>query len=401
MDSPVLGLVGKTAKATTPAIDGPTPESYSELGVIDQISELLPPVTPRSSIVLDRLSEQQLRVLKLLDRFGLMTSSQLRRAAWPAGVGERGVQKALARLENGGLLRRIPTRLRSQSRRSSPPLWGLTGRGFKLGQEPPDGLPPVIAKRRRHRPSEAREGARVRHDLHVVNWLQALHSTIPAWCTDNWRTSRYHTARFTPPRVGDGRSRRPLRPSDIAVGAGHGFSNVPEQLEEIIADLAVELHVVSDPSPRPGRRYELRFDLLLELDLTERPAYNRDKLARYDAFLTGWSLAHSRYRRLGSRPIVVFASPSPRATLALMQEADEAMIGSVGPLGRPEHEWYFAGRAHTFFATEGDLHHGSLRALQLPPLPRRLREQLGDESFEATVVNLLPDRVAEAARRTG
>jgi len=400
MESPVLELVGKTA-APTDAVeaDGPTPPSYAELGVIDQISELLPTPAPRTTVLLSRVSEQQLRVLKLLDRFGLMTSAQLRRAAWPPGVSDRGVQKALARLESAGLLQRTPTRLRAQSRRASPPLWSLTARGFRLGQEPHDGLPPVIAARRRYRASEARDGARVRHDLHVVNWMQALHSTIPAWCTDNWRTSRYHTARFTPPRIGDGRGRRALRPSDIPLGPGHGFSNVPQRLEEIVADLAVELYVVSDPSPRPGRRYEQRFDLLLELDLTERRAYNLEKFARYDAFLTGWCLAHPRYRRLGTRPIVVFASPSPRATLALMHEADEVMTGSVGPLGRPEHDWYFAGRAHTFFVTEGDIHHGSLRALQLPPVPRRLREQLGDSSFSVTAVNLLPERVAAAGQR--
>ena len=44
---------------------------------------------------------------------------------------------------------------------------------------------------------------------------------------------------------------------------------------------------------------KLTFDLLVELDLTARPSYNREKFLAYDAFLCGWSLAHPRYKAQG------------------------------------------------------------------------------------------------------
>ena len=47
----------------------------------------------------------------------------------------------------------------------------------------------------------------------------------------------------------------------------------------------------------------LTFDVLLELDLTERPSYNCEKLLAYDSFLCGWCLEHPRYKTLGTRPV--------------------------------------------------------------------------------------------------
>ncbi|WP_304718367.1 replication-relaxation family protein [Conexibacter sp. CPCC 206217] len=403
MRSRVLKLVGKPVSerdAKPPAADAPTPETYAELAVIDQIVELQAPTRPRTTAPLQRVAEQHLRVLKLLDRCGMMTAAQLRRAAWPDGIGERAVQKALARLESAGLIRRTPTRLRAQSRRNSPPLWSLTSKGFVLGQEPPGGLPPVIAPRRRYRPSEARDGARVRHDLHVVNWMQSLHQLVPDLVTDNWRTARYYTARFSPPLLGEGRDRRPLRASDIQLPDGYALSGVAQRCEEIVADLAVELRLDAEQAAQAGLDSPIRFDLLLELDLTERPAYNRDKLARYDAFLTGWCLAHPRIARLGTRPIVVFTSPNARSMLALMKEADEVMTASIGRLGTPEHEWYFAGRQHTFFAIEGDVHHRSGNVLGLQRLPAQLRRGLGDQRGPAVRLSLEARSAPDAPTRS-
>jgi hypothetical protein len=51
--------------------------------------------------------------------------------------------------------------------------------------------------------------------------------------------------------------------------------------------------------------------VLLDLDLTGRPSYNHEKFLAYDAFLTGWSFAHPRYRTLATRPVVIFVCPTP------------------------------------------------------------------------------------------
>ena len=329
-----------------------------------------------------------------------MTTDQLRRAVWPDATA-RAAQQFLKRMHEAGLVQFAPTRLRSSARAGSPPrLWSLTPAGFKLGHTPPSDWLAVIPESRRFRVSEAVGGNRLPHDLHVVNWMQALDDLVPRWTTDRWRTPRYHTGRFSPPMVGTGRDRRPLRATDIPVEKGWGFSHIPAQdFEVILPDLSIEMHVVSDPSPRPGRRFEARFDLMVEMDLNGKPSYNRPKLERYDAFLTGWGLAHPRIRRLGTRPLVVFVSRTEEEMLGLMREADEVMRGSVGELGIPEHLWYFAGRAHILFTVERDIQQGSLRALQLPALPLAVRKGLGDEGTTATRACILPPSLVRAGRK--
>jgi hypothetical protein len=400
--SAVLTIAGREISAAEYEAIGDAPpfSTLAELPIIDDILEVKDPVAARQSRTVQRYSEQQFRVIALLDRVGRMTTDQLRRAVWPDTTA-RAAQQFLKRMHEAGLIQFSYARLRNSGRGGSPPrLWSLTPDGFKLGQNPPSEWAAVIPGSRRFRESEAVRGARVPHDLHVVNLLQALDDLVPRWTTDRWRTPRYVTGRFAPPLVGMGREQRRLRAADVQLEKGYGFSHIPQGgFEEILPDLSIEMHVVSDPAPRPGRRFEVRFDLLFELDLTGKASYNREKFARYDAFLTGWALAHPRVRRLGTRPLVVFVSRTEAEMLALMREADEVMRGSVGKLGAPEHEWYFAGRAHVLFTVERDIHQGSLRALKLPALPRALRSELGDDRTTATRACILPPSLVQAGRR--
>jgi hypothetical protein len=175
--------------------------------------------------------------------------------------------------------------------------------------------------------------------------------------------------------------------AELEVPEGHAVLDLPA-FREIKPDLSLEVRIES---------LKLTFDLLVELDLTGRPSYNREKFVAYDAFLTGWSLAYSRYRTLGSRPVVVFVCPDARTALAYAQEADDAMKGRIGAMGRPPHEWYYAGRDHVLFAVEPDIHQGSLAALALPALPRNVRANLtGSDHIEVGRVELLPRTVVEA-----
>jgi hypothetical protein len=48
-------------------------------------------------------------------------------------------------------------------------------------------------------------------------------------------------------------------------------------------------------------------------------------------------------------------------------------------MGAATDQWYFAGRDHLFFALEGDIHHGRLRALGLPQFPPAVRERLSGD----------------------
>lgn len=403
LTSRALDLAGRRLReGDYPLVDdAETPATLAELAVFDQLSHLKHQEADARK-PLRNPGEKHIRVLQLLDCFDFLTTAQLARAVWPENATERTVQMTLARMQSAGLLQRTQPSLNDQPLRHSPALWSLTRAGFKLGQAPPARLltsVTPIAEGRRFRASRAEHGSEARHDLHVVNWLQAFGKVAPAWVTPYWRTPRHHNGRFRPPHVGQGRGRRPLRAADIWLGEGYAFAGIPtDDWQEIKPDLCIELHVVSDPAPRPGRRYDLRFDLLLEVDLTRRAAYNEDKLKRYDAFLTGWALEHARVKEMRTRPILVITTPTPRTTLTLMRTADRVLNGRIGLLGTPDHEWYYPARDHILFAVESDVHHGSLRALKLPQLPFDVRRGLRDDSFTVEPVGILPHTLLRAAR---
>jgi hypothetical protein len=52
------------------------------------------------------------------------------------------------------------------------------------------------------------------------------------------------------------------------------------------------------------------------------------------------------------------------------------MSGRIGVMGTSAEHWYYAGRDHVFFVTEGDIHMGYLSALALPAYQPGLRERL-------------------------
>ena len=145
--------------------------------------------------------------------------------------------------------------------------------------------------------------------------------------TDRWRTPRYATGRYPVPQVGSGQRRHPITLNEIKVPDGQAIIDVElKTFTEIKPDLSLELR--SEP-------LKLTFDLLVEIDLTARPSYNRDKFLAYDAFLCGWALAHPRYRAQGTRPAVVFVSPNQHAALACAREADELNDRADRGHGRP------------------------------------------------------------------
>ena len=212
-----------------------------------------------------------------------------------------------------------------------------------------------------------------------------LHRLVGDAATDHWRTPRYATGRYSVPQAGSGRDRHPISLNEIPVPDKQAIGDLAlKQFAEIKPDLSLELRISS---------ITLNFDLLVELDLTSRPSYNRDKLLAYDAFLCGWSLAHPRYQTHATRPAAVFICSDARAVLALAQEADEAMTGRIGVMGTGPEHWYHAGRDHLFFAVEADIHHGDLAALALPRRPPALRERLtGTRELELERVALLPSK---------
>jgi len=387
-DSPARRVAGRpSGTLQASAEQQPAPASVRELTVADRICEIGPPKRNPIPQALPRMYAEDYQVLAFLDKAGLAPSTLIARAVMP-GKTERTVEYKLEKLHANGLIARHETTLRGQrdDAQRPPALYSLTQDGLKAAQQ--RAPRPAIHPKREFREIEASKGMRVAHDLHALWWTVALHHAIGDVATDNWKTPRYQTGRIPAPQTGTGPRRRQVT---IAEAFPRGQTAIDLQIpqpREIKPDVTLEL-----------KAGEIVFDMLVEIDLTERPAYNRDKLAAYDAFLCAWWRTVPRYQRLGGPPIVVWVSRNQRAALNLAQTADEVLTGRCGVIGQPPPEWYHAGRDHTFFAVEDHVHRGSLQLLALPELPPKARrDRDGDTTLHLDGAQLIPPTVAAAGR---
>ena len=79
-------------------------------------------------------------------------------------------------------------------------------------------------------------------------------------------------------RSDNGQRRHPITLNEIPVPEGQAIIDVElKTFTEIKPDLSLELRIEA---------MKLTCDLLVEIDLTARPSYNREKFLAYDAFLS-------------------------------------------------------------------------------------------------------------------
>jgi hypothetical protein len=192
------------------------------------------------------------------------------------------------------------------------------------------------------------------------------------------------------PQVGSGHRRHPITINEIPLPDGQATIDIElAKFGEVKPDISLEVRV---------QTIKLTFDLLVELDLTERPSYNREKLLSYDAFLCGWCLEHPRYKTLGTRPVVAFVCRDERSLLGCAKAADELLTGRIGVMGAPADQWYYPGREHLLFARETDIQGGRLTMFALPALPPSVRENLtGERHLSVRPVLFLPETVVGKA----
>jgi hypothetical protein len=386
--SPVRQAVGRRIAEPARQDDAAPSDTLRDLAFLDRINEIGPADQCDGEARLPRLYDEDYAILALLDRVGLVPMTLIARAALP-GRAPRTVFDRLVKLYRHGLIARHTTGLHGHSSKDGKPplLHSLTRRGLQVAQQREPA--PAISPKREWKPIEQRHAGRLAHDLHALGWAIEFHRAAGDRATDRWRTPRYATGRYPVPQVGSGQRRHPITLNEIPVPDGQAIIDLElKAFAEIKPDLSLELRI---------ERLKLTCDLLVEVDLTARPSYNRDKFLAYDAFLCGWSLAHPRYRTQGTRPAVVFVSPDSHAALSCAREADELMTGRIGVMGAVAQRWYYAGRDHLFFAVETDIHHGELTALALQPHPPGLRERLtGTRELALDRVSLLTDPAPSA-----
>jgi hypothetical protein len=389
-DSPVRRIVGKAAAKLNDALDeAPAPEGVRELAFFDRINEVGEAEQLTGVDRLPRLYEADYAILKLLDRAGLAPRVLIGRATMP-DRSANAVSDRLVKLYRHGLVAQHTIGIRARSRTDGqlPLLYSITRRGLEVaqGRKPA----PAISPKREWRAIEQRHAARVPHDLHALSWAIAFHRAVGKLATDNWRTPRYVTGRYPVPQIGSGHRRHPIAGNEIPLPEGQAMIDIElTKFGEVKPDVSLEVRVDT---------IKLTFDLLLELDLTERPAYNREKLLAYDAFLCGWCLEHPRYKTLGTRPVVLFVCRDARSLLGCAKVADEVLTGRIGVMGAPADQWYYPGREHLLFARETDIQRGWLNVFALPSLPPCVRENLtGDRHLSVRPVLFLPETVVGKA----
>lgn len=361
-------------------------------------------VPPRVRAALPRESDGHRAVLAGVDRFGCLTTEQLRRAVRP-GASEKWIQSVMGELLRSGLVERRRAQLKAGGGRrrggSGPWLWSLTSAGLRQGKAwciPDDSTWwkaycwPQIPEGRRWRRSEARASGWLKHDLHAADWALALCRLAFEWRTFGVLdvfTPRYLEGQLSPPRklamVGARSHASALW--DVPLDRGWIFDGISSGpfVRRIEPDLTLRLWI--EQSEDTG--YDV--DLLVELDRTRRPAYNTRKLVAYDEFLTGWALLRQRVQERG-RPVTIFVCSDEKRMRGLMEAADRLVVGRIGQLGMPAHHWRYPGREHLLFTTEELIHHGSLLAWRLHPLPPDVRRAAEDGELapSAELVTILP-----------
>ena len=260
----------------------PPPDTLRELAFLDRINEIGPADQLDGASQLPRLYDEDYAILALLDRVGLAPASLIGRAALP-GRATRSVNDRLIKLYRHGLIARHNTGLRERTRSDGKPplLYSLTRRGLasRAGTHASAGdLPQArLAARSSNR-------APAGSPTTCTRSAGRSSSTAPSAssATDRWRTPRYATGRYPVPQVGSGQRRHPITrqrdPSTRRAGDHR------PRAEDVHRDQARPLARAAHPSSS-----KLTCDLLVELDLTARPSYNRDKFLAYDAFLCGWA----------------------------------------------------------------------------------------------------------------
>ena len=326
-DSPVRRIVGRRIQAPTDTEADDRSATLRDCVFLDRINESVLPTTSSRRGPSASPLRRGLRGPRPPGPCRPRAASLIRRAVQPDKA-PRTVFDGLVKLFRRRPIRRRTTGLHGHSPNDGkrPLLHSITRRGLDVAQQRQPA--PAISPRREWRPIEQPHAGRLAHDLHALGWAIEFHRTVGDAATDRWRTPRYATGRYPVPQIGHGQRRHAITLNEIPVPDGQAIIDLGlKPFAEIKPDLSLELQI--EP-------LKLTLDLLVEVDLTARPSYNRDKFLAYDAFLCGWSLAHPRYRTQGTRPAVVFVCPSNHAALDCAREADELTTGRVGVMGAPD-----------------------------------------------------------------
>jgi hypothetical protein len=321
----------------------------------------------RGELVPCAVQPRDLALVRDVRRYKFLTAPQLRELWWPQSS-VQAADRRLLKLFRAGYL----DRFRPLSRRGSFP-WT-----YKLGLEGHRLLKRagLVERRERFAPREVFDYGHVLHELQLNAWILAYRAEAGESFI-SWEGETH----IEPPR--EARARQGV------LGVGDYWS--AEGLRDPRPRL-VRPDAVLEVARNDGDGAHV---LLIEYDRTRRVDKNYEKIRRYDAFLCWWWQHTSFADR--NRPFVIFVCQDKDQRDRFLSAADRELTGRLWHPSAPADEHAYIGREGLLFASEVDVHSGSLearRATRLPPgeAQRRLREGVRRVRLPGR-----PDRLKRAA----
>jgi hypothetical protein len=332
------------------------------------------------------VSPQRLQILRVLAQLPY-SHHELLRPLLPQGRADRTVSKALHDLRKAGLVAHANVLITGAGGKPVL-LWTVSRRGRELlriehaktGQRPPAYL---SADRKLPGDGKQLRGRDVAHELCVQVLAGALRHYGARDVKCAWMTPAMPGGRLDITMVRKGAQSvetrdlvPPKHPGMAVLGDSRAASG------EITPDLSVRLD-----GPVAGEQKSI--SILIEVDRTERQAYNESKLIAYDHLLAGW-YAHLE-RRFGSppvRPLVLFVARTEAFARSLARRADTVLGVGVGLPGQDPATYMYYGRTHTAFTCLSWMLAGTPYALRVPATPPHVRGH--DTPSDVELVELLP-----------
>lgn len=332
-----------------------------------------------------KITADQMQTLEVLARLPLSHPSVLA-LLLNDPPGHRTIVKNLRGLEDAGLIASSPVKIIGQGGRPKM-IYAVTARGCELRQldrhaTGTQGSTPHYLRSDRKLPSDGKEskGTLVPHALAVQLVTGALRRYGGTAIKVRWLTPDMPGGRLDVDMLHKHDHKVHLR--DLTPPDGPPLAVIGERADTS-GVIEPDVSLAFD-GPVAGTQRSL--SVLLEIDRTERPAYNAKKFIAYDHFLAGWCTRLRKFAR--ARPLVVFVCQSPKAALTMLSHADELMTVGIGLAGHDHSTYQYFGRTHTAFTCMNWLLAGQAYALRMAPAPPTVR---GDAPWEAEAVALLPE----------
>ena len=321
----------------------------------------------RGQLVPCAVQPRDLALVRDVRRYKFLTAPQLRELWWPQSS-VQAADRRLLKLFRAGYL----DRFRPLPRRGSFPwTYKLGLEGHRLLQRA--GL---VVRRERFAPREVFDYGHVLHELQLNAWILAYRAAAGESFI-SWEGETH----IEPPR--EARARQGV----LSVGDYWSAEGLRDPRPRLVRPDAV-LEVARNDG-------DGAYVLLIEYDRTRRVDKNYDKLRRYDTFLCLWWQQTSFADR--GRPFVIFVCQDEDQRDRFLSAADRELTGRLWHPSAPADEHAYIGRQALLFASEVDVHSGSLearRAARLPPgeAQRRVREGVRRVRLPGR-----PDRLTRAA----